>query len=49
MEKLFKKMFVGYPGAMPITMPILIVPARFAPAILDKRLSYFISKSVLQY
>ena len=28
--------FVGYPGALPITLPILFVPARFSLATLTK-------------
>ena len=30
MEKLEALFFVGCPGALPITLPILFVPARFA-------------------
>ena len=40
MEKLETIFFVGYPGALPITLPILFVPACFALTSLDERSSY---------
>ena len=41
MEKLETLFFVGYPGALAITLPILFVPARFALLVWTKyRLTY---------
>ena len=40
MEKLKLYFFVGYPGALTITLPIFFVQARFSLTSLDERSSY---------